>query len=97
LNTDFGNTITLLFGLVSPPITDAECIARANLIRDRLAELRQGMSSDGRAALAVFFPPSIAQSYRETISGKFETAIRAQVWQKRCGLFRAIRLSSPIW
>ena len=28
LNTDFGNTITLLFGLVSPPITDAECVAR---------------------------------------------------------------------
>ena len=42
LNTDFGNTITLLFGLVSPPITDAECVARANLLRDRLAELREG-------------------------------------------------------
>src|ERR1700690_1349391 len=38
LNTDFGNTITLLFGLVSPPITDAECVARANLLRDRLAD-----------------------------------------------------------
>jgi multidrug efflux pump subunit AcrB len=31
LNTDFGNTITLLYALVSPPITDAECVARANL------------------------------------------------------------------
>src|SRR5512147_2057133 len=41
LNTDFGNTITLLFGLVSPPITDAECVARANLLRERLAELRR--------------------------------------------------------
>lgn len=77
LNTDFGNTITLLFGLVSPPITDSECIARANLIRERLTDLRQGASSDGRAALAVFFPPSVAQSYRETITGRFETALRA--------------------
>jgi multidrug efflux pump subunit AcrB len=42
LNTDFGNTITLLYALVSPPITDAECVARANLFRERLAELRGG-------------------------------------------------------
>src|SRR6185436_7370210 len=33
LNTDFGNTITMLFALTSPPITDAECVARANLLR----------------------------------------------------------------
>src|SRR6185436_4600435 len=45
LNTDFGNTITLLIGLVSPPITDAECVARAKLVRDKLAELR----SDARS------------------------------------------------
>src|SRR5271166_4318694 len=45
LNTDFGNTITLLFGLVSPPITDAECVARANLLRQSLAEIRKGASS----------------------------------------------------
>lgn len=56
LNTDFGNTITLLFGLVSPPITDAECVARANLLRERLAELRKGVSSTNHAALAAFLP-----------------------------------------
>lgn len=77
LNTDFGNTITLLFGLVSPPITDAECMARANLLRQTLAELRKGVSSTNHAAVAAFFPPSISQSYRETLRGRFETAIRA--------------------
>src|SRR6186713_1227794 len=49
LNTDFGNTITLLFGLVSPPISDAECVARAHLLRERLAELRGGVVSSNRA------------------------------------------------
>ena len=55
LNTDFGNTITLLFGLVSPPITDAECVARANLLRERLAEFRRGAPSTNHAAVAAFF------------------------------------------
>jgi len=32
LASDFGTTITLLFGITSPPASDAECIARANLI-----------------------------------------------------------------
>jgi len=77
LNTDFGNTITLLFGLASPPITDAECVARANLLRQSLAELRKGVSSTNHAAVAVFFPPSISQSYRETLRGRFESAVRA--------------------
>jgi multidrug efflux pump len=77
LNTDFGNTITLLFGLVSPPITDAECVARASLLRQALAELRPGVSATNHAAVAVFFPPSISQSYRETLRGRFETALRA--------------------
>ena len=77
LNTDFGNTITLLFALVSPPITEAECLARASLLRERLAELRAGAPSTNRAAVAVFFPPEIAQSYREVLRGRFETAVRA--------------------
>ncbi|HWW01152.1 MAG TPA: efflux RND transporter permease subunit [Candidatus Acidoferrum sp.] len=77
LNTDFGNTITLLFGLVSPPINDAECMARANVLRQTLAELRKGVSSANHAAVAAFFPPSISQSYRETLRGRFETAIRS--------------------
>ena len=77
LNTDFGNTITLLFGLVSPPISEEECLARATLLRQSLAELRQGASASNRVAVAAFFPPSISQTYRETLRGRFETAIRS--------------------
>jgi multidrug efflux pump subunit AcrB len=77
LNSDFGNTITLLFGLVSPPITDAECVARAAIVRQELAKLRAGAPAANRAAFAAFFPPTISQSYREVLRGRFETAIRA--------------------
>src|SRR5512139_64759 len=75
LNTDFGNTITLLFGLVSPPITEAECVARANLLRDRLADLRSGAPSTNRAAVAAWLPSMDAKSI-ETLRGRFEVAIR---------------------
>jgi multidrug efflux pump subunit AcrB len=76
LNTDFGNTITLLFGLVSPPVTDAECVARANLLRERLAELRRGESSTNRAALAAFLP-GIDGNYLEVLRGRLEVALHA--------------------
>jgi multidrug efflux pump subunit AcrB len=76
LNTDFGNTITLLFGLVSPPITDAECVARANLLRERLADLRKGAPSTNHAAVAAFFP-SMDENSMEVLRGRFETAVRA--------------------
>ena len=76
LNTDFGNTITLLFGLVSPPITDAECVARANLLRERLAELRRGAPSTNHAAVAAFLP-SMDASSMEVLRGRFEVAVRA--------------------
>ena len=76
LNTDFGNTITLLFGLVSPPITDAECVARANLLRERLADLRKGAPSTNHAAVAAFLP-SMDENSMEVLRGRFETAVRA--------------------
>ena len=77
LNTDFGNTITLLFALTSPHITDAECVAQAELIRKQLAELRGSAPVANHAAVVVFFPPQVAQSYREFILRRFETEIRA--------------------
>lgn len=77
LNTDFGNTITMLFAITSPPISDAECVARADLLRGQIAQLRAGAPSTKRAAVAVFFPPSISQGYRQVLLGRFETAIRA--------------------
>ncbi len=76
LNTDFGNTITLLYGLVSPPITDAECIARANMVRDRLAELRGGASPTHHAAMAAFIP-AISQQYGEVLLGRLNTGLRS--------------------
>ena len=76
LNTDFGNTITLLYALVSPPITDAECVARANLLRERLAELRGGAVSSNRAAVAAFLP-AISPGDRDVLSARLETALRA--------------------
>src|SRR5271166_1321727 len=75
LNTDFGNTITLLFGLVSPPITDAGCVARANLLRERLAEIRRGAPTTNHAAVAAFLP-SMDQNYLEVLRGQLETAVR---------------------
>src|SRR5258708_2020294 len=77
LNTDFGNTITLLFALTSPPITDAECIARANLICDTLSKLRGNSPLTNRAAVVAFYPPGVAQSYREGIRHRFETEVRS--------------------
>lgn len=76
LNTDFGNTITLLYALVSPPITDAECVARANLFRERLAELRGGSVSSNRAAVAAFLP-AISPGDRDVLSARLETGLRA--------------------
>jgi multidrug efflux pump subunit AcrB len=76
LNTDFGNTITLLYALVSPPITDAECVARANLVRERLTELRGGSVSSNRAAVAAFLP-GISPGDRDVLSTRLETGLRA--------------------
>src|SRR5258708_26343779 len=76
LNTDFGNTITLLFGLTSPPITDAECVARANLIGNTLSELRGNAPMTNRAAVVAFYPPGVSQTYREGIRHRFQTEVR---------------------
>ena len=77
LASDFGNTITLLFGLASPPESDAVCIARANLIREQLADLRGGKTGAGHAAVVAFFPASISQSYRAFAGLRFQTALAA--------------------
>src|ERR1051326_4302652 len=78
LDTDFGNTVTLLFGLISPPPGEGETIARANLVRARLARLRAGTGSLGRAAALVFFPPAISPSHAAEIARRFETALAVE-------------------
>lgn len=75
LDTDFGDTITLLYGITSPPATDAECAARAALIRNRLATLRAGRPGTGRAAAFAFFPPDVALAFRQSIQQKFLDAL----------------------
>ncbi len=78
LDTSFGNTVTLLFAITSPKISPEECIARATVVRNRLGELRGGVSSTNRAAVAAFFPPSVAQSYRAVIQQKFLERLEAR-------------------
>lgn len=84
LNTDFGNTVTLLLGIVSPPLSEAECLARARLIRSRLREHRAGLPEDGtnRAAIAVFFPPAVSASYIDLVSRRFQDDLSRQAWAK---------------
>ena len=78
LDTDFGNTTTLLFALTSPPTGDAATMARANLIRSHLEELRGTSGAQGRAAVFAFYPPAIAESHREIIRQKFELALAGE-------------------
>jgi len=51
-----------LFALTCPPITDAECVARANLIRDQLAELRGAAPLTNRPAAVVVFATAKSKS-----------------------------------
>ncbi|MEI7732248.1 MAG: efflux RND transporter permease subunit [Verrucomicrobiota bacterium] len=71
LDTDYGNTVTLLYALTSPRISEGECLARAHLIQDRLAVLRQGLSATNRAAVLAFFPPAVSDTYRTVLARKF--------------------------
>ena len=80
LDTDFGNTLTLLIAVTSQPISEAECLARALLVRSHLEEGRQkaGLSSANRAAVAVFFPPAVSPNYREVVTDKFVACLASQ-------------------
>ncbi|MBI4325203.1 MAG: efflux RND transporter permease subunit [Chloroflexi bacterium] len=71
LDTDFGNTITLLFAVTSPPASEAECQARARLIRGRLQAARGQTSATNRAAVLAFYPPAVAESYRDLVKERF--------------------------
>ncbi|MEI7633121.1 MAG: efflux RND transporter permease subunit [bacterium] len=88
LDTNFGNTIALLYAITSPPITDAECIARANMIRTRLARMRANTGAEGHIAVAAFFPPAIPKSYQAIIVQKFVT-FNAQ--EKLAGLVQTVQ------
>ncbi len=72
LDTDFGNTITLLFALSSPPTPEAVQQARARLIRARLESIHARTGTTNRAAIVGLFPPSISERYRAGIVARFE-------------------------
>ncbi|MBY0527909.1 MAG: efflux RND transporter permease subunit [Gemmataceae bacterium] len=71
LDTDFGDTITLLFAVTSPPISEAECQARAHLVRTRLGQLRKDTGASGRAAVVAFFPPEMSLVDRNFLIDRF--------------------------
>jgi len=84
LNTDFGNTITLLFALVSPPITEAECVARANLVRDA-QRWWYSFRRPSRKVIARFFGANSKQPCERP------------VLRRMCGLPKDAHLSRPMW
>jgi len=78
LDTDFGDTITLLFAIQSPPVSDAESLARAHLVRTRLQELRKPRKDakpdarpEPRAAVVAFFPPDTGDTDRTFLIQRF--------------------------
>lgn len=71
LNTDFGNTITLLYTIASTPITAGEIAARASLVREAIADARQGKPAAGRAAVVVFYPAAVSREFREPQAQRF--------------------------
>lgn len=87
LDTDFGNTVTLLYALTSPPISEPECVARAQLIRDGLRKLRGTEDGHGRAALFIFYPATVSKAYRANINRAFGT------WLETLGMGRDLRLA----
>ncbi len=72
LDTDFGNTITLLYALTSPTVPEAVHLARAKLIRAQLESIHAKTGKTGRAAIVGIFPPSISEQYRREIVARFQ-------------------------
>ena len=78
LDTDFGDTITILYAITSPPLSDAECQARAQLVRSRLQELHRTHGATGRAAVVAFFPPATSETDRVFLIEKFLARLKDQ-------------------
>ncbi|MBL9204997.1 MAG: efflux RND transporter permease subunit [Opitutaceae bacterium] len=75
LNTDFGNTITLLYAIASDPIPAGEIVARAALVRDALSALRAGKPGEGRATLVVFYPAAMGRGVRDSRAQRFSEGL----------------------
>jgi len=75
LNTDFGNTLTMLYAIASEPIGKQEIAVRALLLKDTIRELRGTSADEGRASVAAFFPSSFPEDLRESITSRFASAL----------------------
>jgi multidrug efflux pump subunit AcrB len=75
LNTDFGNTITMLYAIASEPIGEAEVLARSRLLREATAEIRGSSPAANRAVVAVFCPPSLPSETRSSVAKRFSAAL----------------------
>lgn len=75
LNTDFGNTITMLYAIASQPINEAEVSLRARLLSNAITEARGTKPAQGRATVAVFCPASIPVESRAALSQRFAAAL----------------------
>lgn len=86
LDTEFGNTITLLFGLTSPPETAAQTEARARVLRARLAALRAGQDATQRAAVFAIYPAGVDARHRTEVLNAFASHVL------RAGVARDLQL-----
>lgn len=71
LNTDFGNTITLLYAIASAPLNDGEIAARAALVREAIGSARGTKPVVGRAAVVVFYPAAATRDFRNPQVARF--------------------------
>lgn len=71
LNTDFGNTLTLLYTIASQPIAEGEVAARAALVRDLIASARGTRPSAGRGAVFAFYPEAMSGEFRNAHASRF--------------------------
>ena len=80
LDTEFGNTVTLLLGITSPAWSDGQVEAQAQLLRRELASIRKGRGSAGRAAVFVLYPPTVDVAHREVVLQRFAAELeRAKI------------------
>ena len=76
LNTEFGNTVTLVLGITSPPWSEGQVEAQARRLRQDLAALRGDRSSAGRAAVFALYPAVVDDAHRAMVLQRFVSDAR---------------------
>lgn len=77
LNTEFGNTVTLLFGITSPPENEAQTEARARVIHSKIAEWRKDKDAERRAAVFAIYPSGVDPKHRAEVLAAFTNHVSA--------------------